>query len=86
MLSVVSWSLADDGKPHMDYLRKYWAGLERFTNGYYTNETADEAQSVVDDNYQSNLPRMREVKKKYDPGNLFRDLYAKTCRAAMGQD
>ncbi|MDP9199132.1 MAG: FAD-dependent oxidoreductase [Pseudomonadota bacterium] len=72
MLSIVSWSLADDGKPHMDYLRKYWAGLERFTNGYYTNETADEAQSVVDDNYQGNLPRMREVKKKYDPGNLFR--------------
>jgi hypothetical protein len=27
---------------------------------------------VVDDNYQGNLPRMREVKKKYDPGNLFR--------------
>ena len=72
MLSIVSWSLADDGKPHMDYLRKFWSGLERFTNGYYTNETADEAQSVVDDNYQSNLPRMREIKKKYDPGNLFR--------------
>jgi FAD/FMN-containing dehydrogenase len=72
MLSIVSWSLADDGKPHMDYLRKYWAGLERFTNGYYTNETADEAQAVVDDNYQGNLPRMRAVKKKYDPGNLFR--------------
>ncbi len=72
MLSVVSWKLADDAKPHMDYLRNYWAGLDRFTNGYYTNETADEAQGVIDENYQGNLARMREVKKKYDPINLFR--------------
>ena len=72
MLSVVSWKLEDDAKPHMDYLRNYWAGLERFTNGYYTNETADEAQGVIDDNYQGNLGRMREIKKKYDPMNLFR--------------
>jgi len=72
MLSLVSWKLDDDAKPHMDYLRNYWSGLERFTNGYYTNETADEAQGVIDDNYQGNLGRMREIKKKYDPMNLFR--------------
>jgi hypothetical protein len=72
MLSVVSWQLDDDAKPHMDYLRNYWSGLERFTNGYYTNETADEAQGVIDDNYQGNLGRMREIKKKFDPMNLFR--------------
>ncbi|MGH8130090.1 MAG: FAD-binding oxidoreductase [Steroidobacteraceae bacterium] len=72
MLSIVSWKLQDDAAPHMDYLRKYWAGLERFTNGYYTNETADEAQGIVDDNYQGNLGRLREIKKKFDPINLFR--------------
>ena len=72
MLSLVSWNLEDDAKPHMAYLRNFWAGLERFTNGYYTNETADEAQDVIDDNYQGNLGRMREIKKKYDPINLFR--------------
>jgi FAD/FMN-containing dehydrogenase len=26
----------------------------------------------VDENYQGNLARMREVKRKYDPKNLFR--------------
>jgi hypothetical protein len=72
MLSVVNWNLDDDAKPHMDYLRGYWPALERFTDGYYTNETADEGQRVVDDNYQGNLPRLREAKKKYDPKNLFR--------------
>ena len=30
------------------------------------------AQRKIDDNYQGNLPRLREIKKKYDPTNLFR--------------
>ena len=72
MLSLVTWKLEDDAKPHMDYLRGFWSGVERFTNGYYTNETMDEAQRVIDANYQGNLGRMREIKKKYDPMNLFR--------------
>jgi FAD/FMN-containing dehydrogenase len=72
MFAVVSWNLDNEAAPHIRYVKDYWGTLERFTDGYYTNETADEAQSVVDDNYQGNLPRMREVKKKYDPGNLFR--------------
>jgi FAD/FMN-containing dehydrogenase len=72
MLAVVTWSLDDHAGPHMEYLRKYWSGLDRFTNGYYTNETADEGQRVVDANYQGNLPRLRQVKTQYDPKNLFR--------------
>lgn len=72
MLTVVTWSLDDHAAPHMGYLRKYWSGLERYTNGYYTNETADEGQRVVDANYQGNLPRLRKIKTQYDPKNLFR--------------
>ena len=72
MLTLVSWPLELDRTPHVDYLRGSWAKLEPFTRGYYTNEVADEAQSVVDENYQGNLARMREVKRKYDPKNLFR--------------
>jgi len=72
MLAIVTWSLDDHAGPHMEYLRGFWSGLQRYTNGYYTNETADEGQSVVDDNYQGNLPRLRQIKTKYDPKNLFR--------------
>ena len=32
-----------------------------------------------------NKPNYDTVKAKTDPRNLFRDLYTKTCRAAMGQ-
>ena len=72
MFAVVSWSLTNDSAPHVRYVKDYWSGLERYTDGYYTNEVGDEAQSIVDDNYQGNLARMRAVKKIYDPGNLFR--------------
>jgi hypothetical protein len=72
MFATASWPIADDPKPHMDYVRAYWKSLQPYTDGYYTNEVAGEAQSVVDENYQGNLPRLRQIKKKYDPGNLFR--------------
>jgi hypothetical protein len=72
MFAVVSWNLDNDAAPHIRYVKDYWGTLERFTDGYYTNEVGDEAQTVVDDNYQGNLARLRTIKKKYDPGNLFR--------------
>jgi hypothetical protein len=53
-------------------MRRLWSKLEPFSRGYYTNEVADEEQAIVDENYQGNLARMREVKKKYDALNLFR--------------
>jgi len=72
MFAVVSWNLANDPAPHIRYVKDYWSSLERFTDGYYTNEVGDEAQPIVDDNYQGNIDRLRQIKKKYDPGNLFR--------------
>lgn len=71
MFAVVSWPLGRDATPHVKYVKDYWNTLQPFTDGYYTNEVADEAQHYVDDNYQGNLPRLQAVKKKYDPGNLF---------------
>jgi hypothetical protein len=72
MLTAVTWPLEIDRKPHVDYLKGLWGSLEGYTRGYYMNEVADEAQSIVDNNYQGNIGRMREVKKQYDPMNLFR--------------
>jgi FAD/FMN-containing dehydrogenase len=72
MFATVSWPLTADATPHVQYVKSYWATLERYTDGYYTNEVADEGQQVIDENYQGNLPRLQQVKNKYDPKNLFR--------------
>ena len=72
MFAVVAWNLDHDSAPHVRYIKDYWSGLEPYTDGYYTNEVGDEAQHVVDSNYQGNIGRLRTIKRKYDPGNLFR--------------
>ena len=61
-----------DSAPHRDYVRAYWKTLEPFTDGWYTNDAADEDQQEFHANYQGNFPRLRQVKTQYDPGNLFR--------------
>lgn len=72
MFAIVSWKLDRDAAPHVRYVKDYWATLEPFTDGFYTVEVGNEAQSIVDANYQGNIGRLRTLKKKYDPGNLFR--------------
>jgi FAD/FMN-containing dehydrogenase len=72
MLSVARWDIAQDGAPHVAYGRDYWSQLEKYTNGYYTNEVANEPQRQVDENYQGNIGRLTGLKNKYDPTNLFR--------------
>ncbi len=72
MFATVSWPLDADPAPHVGYVRSYWSTVEAATDGYYTNEVANEPQAQVNRNYQGNFPRLLEIKQKYDPDNLFR--------------
>jgi FAD/FMN-containing dehydrogenase len=72
MFTSISWPLDLDSEPHKAWQRDFWGTLAPFTDGYYTNETADEAQKVVDRNYRGNYDRLLALKKRYDPRNLFR--------------
>jgi FAD/FMN-containing dehydrogenase len=72
MFAVVTWDLDRDGAQHVTYVKDYWSKLQPFTDGYYTNEVANEAQHFVDENYQGNIGRLVQLKNRYDPTNLFR--------------
>jgi hypothetical protein len=72
IFAVVSWDLGQEGKRHVDYVKNYWSSLQPFTDGYYTNEVADEHQPRIDENYRGNSGRLRQLKRQYDPQNLFR--------------
>jgi FAD/FMN-containing dehydrogenase len=72
MFATASWPLGQDEKPHVQYVEKYWKALGPFTEGFYAVEVVDEPIDVVERNYAGNLARLREVKTKYDPTNLFR--------------
>jgi hypothetical protein len=72
IFALVSWDLGADGKRHVGYVKDYWSKLLPFTDGYYTNEVADEHQPKIDENYRGNIGRLRQLKRQYDPQNLFR--------------
>ena len=72
MFATASWPLGRDETPHVRYVEEYWATLAPYTDGFYSVEYADEPITVVERNYQGNLGRLRQVKAKYDPANLFR--------------
>ncbi|MEE4293539.1 MAG: FAD-binding oxidoreductase [Xanthomonadales bacterium] len=72
MLSFVSWKYGEDGSDHVRYIKSHWANMEKYTRGFYTNDMFGEGQEVVNANYRGNFSRLVEIKKAYDPGNLFR--------------
>jgi FAD/FMN-containing dehydrogenase len=72
LAAIATWNPGVDSAPHFAYVRQYWKELEPHTRGWYTNEIADEAQTVVNANYQGNFDRLLKVKDEYDPTNLFR--------------
>ncbi len=72
IFALVSWDLGADGKRHVDYIKNYWSSLLPFTDGYYVNEVADEHQPKIDENYRGNIGRLRQLKRQYDPQNMFR--------------
>ena len=72
LLFFVEWPLAETPAEHVAYIRRQWARFEPFTDGWYANEVADESAATVNSNYQGNYPRLLQLKKRYDPTNLFR--------------
>ncbi len=73
MLTSVGWNMGEDPSPHIAQIRKYWAGLEGFTQGFYTNDPPMEADgATIDANYREHHSRLVRIKNKYDPTNLFR--------------
>jgi FAD/FMN-containing dehydrogenase len=73
MLCTVFWTFGEDGSEHIQWIKNYWAGIERFTHGFYVNDLDYDATTTsVKANYRSNHDRLVAVKNKYDPKNLFR--------------
>lgn len=52
--------------------KAYWQAMHPYSaGGAYVNMMMDEGQERVQAAYRDNYPRLAEIKKKYDPTNLF---------------
>ena len=66
------WSDHTQDEHNAQTLRALWKTFEPFTKGYYVNTEPSESEQRLRATYGDNYPRLAQLKKKYDPDNLFR--------------
>ncbi len=68
-----AWDQASDDEANIAWARNTWGNVREFsTGGTYVNFlTEDEGQDRVALAYGSNLPRLAQVKAKWDPNNVL---------------
>ena len=71
ILSLVGWKAGQDPAADIAYNRQAHQAWKHHTDGFYTNDLADETQAEINSTYGANHARLVEVKNKYDPANLF---------------
>lgn len=60
----------------ISWCKKYWIALHPFSmGGAYSNFLMDEGQEAIKKSYGINYTRLLEIKKQYDPHNIFRSNY-----------
>ena len=72
MFATVGWPAGESREPHVSWVKQYWSELAAHTRGFYSVDVNEEAAAEVNRNYQGNYARLVEIKKRYDPDNLFR--------------
>jgi FAD/FMN-containing dehydrogenase len=66
------WPDPADNEANMQWVRDYYAALAPHSDpGGYTNFASADDQVRVRDNFGAGYDRLTEIKRAYDPGNLF---------------
>jgi len=70
---VNMWTSGQDPEPHLEWGRGLAAAMKPFaTGGVYVDALADEPLDRVRAAYGRDWERLVEVKRRYDPENVFR--------------
>jgi FAD/FMN-containing dehydrogenase len=58
---------------HTEWVRAYWEALHPYSaGGAYVNFMMEEGEDRIAASYRHNYKRLAQIKRMYDPGNLFR--------------
>ena len=73
MLILSQWADPADSERNIAWTRETFAAMEpHLADAVYVNNLGDEGQARVQAAYGANYGRLVEVKRRYDPDNLFR--------------
>ena len=72
MVFTMAWEPDEPSAEHVNAIKSTWSRLMPYTNGFYVNEADDDNAALTNQNYQGNYLRLLGLKKRYDPGNIFR--------------
>ena len=77
MLSIdATWEDPADDQRNIDYTRAFWDDAHRFSSDgkTYFNFPGllEEGDAAVKSSFGANHDRLAQIKRRYDPGNLFR--------------
>ena len=67
------WNDPADTDGNVQWVKNTWEAMRSYSpRGAYINFMADEGADRVRESYQRNYDRLVQIKRKYDPANLFR--------------
>ena len=67
------WDAPADADAPRQWVKTGWERIEPLTEGFYVNLGAgDESAHRIRGTYGGNFDRLSELKRRYDPANLFR--------------
>ena len=67
------WDMPHDTDANVGWVKGYWQAMRAHApRGAYVNFMADEGQDRVRESYGANYERLAQIKRRYDPANLFR--------------
>lgn len=70
---VAAWQDAANDEDRIKWVRDYYQAIAPYSEpGGYINFMSDDDQGRIQDNYRANYKRLVDVKRAYDPDNLFR--------------
>jgi FAD/FMN-containing dehydrogenase len=70
---IGAWRPDEDGEPHLRWVREISDAMTpHAAGGVYVNALGDEPAERVRSAYGSNWQRLTEIKRRYDPDNVFR--------------
>ena len=67
------WPDPQDNDENIAWVRDYYAATAPFSrDGGYINFQSSDDDATASDNYGTSFSRLRQIKKRYDPDNVFR--------------